>query len=219
MTTKMPVYLFSPTEKEGAIHLPMITFTLCEDDVDFLGFDLLMFTSSQAVKSAQTLNPEWKHTPCLAIGEATAKTIESLGGKVLYAPKRFYGQALAEDIVSKFKDKSILYLRPKVVSFDVKSFLDKEGVALTEKIIYETSCVRYEREDRPLKNAILIFTSPSTIHCFLKNFDWDESYTAIVIGESTKKHLPENARYAVADKPLIDACMDKAKEILTPNRL
>ena len=115
-----------------------------------------------------------QNLPCLAIGKATANTIESLGGKVIYQPKTFYAVTLAEDIVSKFKDKNILYLRPKDVSFDSKTFLKNAGLTLQEQIIYETSCVTYESKDKPLKNAIIIFTSPSSIHCFLENFEWNE---------------------------------------------
>ncbi|MDQ7047974.1 MAG: uroporphyrinogen-III synthase [Sulfurovum sp.] len=80
--------------------------------------------------------------------------------------------------------------------------------------MYETSCIEYSNEDKPDKNAIIIFTSPSTIHCFLKNFEWDESYVAVVIGEATKKHLPSYARCVVADVPLIDACIEKAKDLV-----
>ncbi len=145
---------------------------------------------------------------------ATAKQIESLGGKVFYQPKTFYGKTLSQDIITLFKDRKILYLRPKVVSFDAKTFLSKAGIDIQEKIIYETSCISYSKKDKPLKNAIIIFTSPSTIQCFLKNFEWEESYTAVVIGEATKAYLPKNARVEVADTPLIDACIIKAREIL-----
>ena len=216
---KMSIYLLSPTSKPDTIHLPMIYFSLLDVQIDFSACDTLMFSSKQAVKSAELLNPAWKNFPCLAIGKATANTIESLGGKVIYQPKTFYAVTLAEDIVSKFKDKNILYLRPKDVSFDSKTFLKNAGLTLQEQIIYETSCVTYESKDKPLKNAIIIFTSPSSIHCFLENFEWNESYTAVVIGEATKEFLPTNARYEVADTPLIDSCIAKAKEILTPNRL
>ncbi|PHS41854.1 MAG: uroporphyrinogen-III synthase [Sulfurovum sp.] len=191
----------------------MIDFALLDMTLDLSGCDTLMFTSKQAVKSAEALNSEWKKLPCLAIGSATAKEIESLGGKVIYQPKSFYGETLSQDIIRLFQDKKILYLRPKEVSFDSKRFLAKAGILLQEKIIYETSCIRYEEKDKPAQNAIIIFTSPSTIHCFLKNFTWDESYTAVVIGEATKEHLPVNARYEVADTPLIDSCIEKAKDL------
>ena len=208
------IYLLSPLPKEGTIHLPMIHFSLLPSTIDFSKCDTLMFTSKQAVKSAEALNPEWKKYPCLAIGTATAKEIESLGGKVVYQPKSFYSETLSQDIITKFQDKKILYLRPKEVSFDSKNFLAKAGLTLHEQIIYETSCICYEKKEKPVKNAIIIFTSPSTIHCFLKNFEWDESYTAVVIGEATKVHLPTHARYEVSDRPLIEGCITKASQIL-----
>ena len=213
------IYLLSPLPKEGVAHLPMIRFSLLPSVIDFSGCDTLMFTSKQAVKSAESLNSEWKKYPCLAIGSATAKEIEFLGGKVLYQPKSFYAEALSQDIVTAFRDKKVLYLRPKEVSFDSKNFLAKAGIELQEQIIYETSCIRYEKKEKPVKGAVIIFTSPSTIHCFLKNFDWDESYTAVVMGKATKKYLPVNARYAVADTPLIDACIAKAKQTVVEKEL
>lgn len=208
------IYLLSPFPKGRTIHLPMIHFSLFPSTIDFSKCDTLMFTSKQAVKSAEALNPEWKKYPCLAIGSATAKEIESLGGKVKYQPKSFYGETLSQDIITQFYDKKILYLRPKEVSFDSKNFLAKAGIELQEQIIYETSCIRYEKKEKPGKNAIIIFTSPSTIHCFLENFEWDESYTAVVIGEATKRHLPIHARYEVSDTSNIDACILKANQIL-----
>ena len=205
------IYLTSPSKVEGIIHLPMIDFSLRKTHIDLSICDTLMFTSKQAVVSAEALNAEWKNIPCLAIGSATANTIESLGGTVMYQPSSFYGKTLSEDIITLFKDKKILYLRPKVVSFDAKTFLAKAGINLKEQIIYETFCIEYEVRNKPEKNAIIIFTSPSTIHCFLKNFTWDESYTAVVIGESSKMHLPQNAKYKVAGVATIDACIIEAK--------
>ena len=210
----MMIYLLSPNPHEECLHLPMISFSIIEQELTFDGYDLLLFTSKQAVKSVEALNPNWKDTPCIAIGAATAKEIERSGGKVLHQPKSFYAKSLSEDIVQMFAEKSILYLRPKVVSFNTKGFLTQAGIDLQEKIIYETSCIHYTKDDTPEKDAIIIFTSPSTIHCFLNNFDWDDSYKAVVIGEATKEHLPQNADYVVADMPRIDSCIAKAKEIL-----
>lgn len=214
----MSIYLFSSTQKKGTHSLPMIAFTLYKKKIDLTSYDTLLFTSKQAVKSAYTLNLKAKELPALAIGSATAKQIVSLGGNLLYQAKEFYGKALSEDIIEKFKEKRILYLRPKVVSFDAKIFLEKAGVCIEEEIIYETSCMSYTQKDKPMKNAILIFTSPSTIRCFLSNFDWDESYTAVVIGKATQKYLPSKSVYEIANEPLISSCIEKAKEIsLTSN--
>lgn len=215
----MSIYLLSPTAKADTIHLPMIHFNLLDVELDLSVCDTLMFTSKQAVKSAELLNPKWKETPCFAIGQATTDTIEALGGTVMYQAKTFYAETLAEEIVRKFRDRNILYLRPKEVSFDSKTFLEEAGLTLEEQIIYETSCIEYESKDKPKKNAIIIFTSPSTIRCFLKNFEWDESYTAVVIGEATKVYLPVNAKHVVSNIPLISSCIEKAKQILTANKL
>ena len=213
------IYLLSPLKKEETIYFPMIEFSLLNVTLDLSECDTLMFTSKQAVKSAELLNLQWKDKPCLAIGAATAKQIKQLGGTVLYQPKTFYGKSLSNDIAEKFQDKQILYLRPKEVSFDSKIFLATKGIEIKEQVIYETSCIKYKEDERPSKNAIIIFTSPSTIHCFFKNFVWDESYMAVVIGESTKVHLPKNVRYEVAGEATIDACIVKARHLLTANRL
>lgn len=207
------IYLLSPLKKEGTISLPMISFELVADKIDFSAYDTLMFTSKQAVVSADSIDKSWKKYPSIAIGGATKNKIEELGGEVIYYPKEFYGKSLAEDIKEQFSSRKLLYLRPKEVSFDSRGYLAKEGIELQEQILYETSCQSYKQRDMPLKNSIIIFTSPSTIKCFFKNFSWDESYRAILIGKATKEHLPDYCKYEVADVPLIDSCIKKAKEI------
>ena len=209
------IYLLSPLIKEGTYSLPMINFLLVASSIDFSDCDTLIFTSKQAVVSADKIDKRWKKFPCIAIGSATKSKIEELGGEVIYSPKKFYGEALAEDIKSLFSDKRLLYLRPKEVSFDSRAYLAKSGIKLEEQIIYETSCVKYALKDKPKENSIIIFTSPSTIKCFFKNFEWHESYMAVLIGHATKEHLPYYCNYVVADEPLIDACVEKARELIS----
>jgi len=213
------IYLLSPTPKEGTHPLPMIAFHLLDVPLVVEGYDLLMFTSKQAVLSAEALNPQWKEIPTLAIGRATAKQIEALGGRVRYLPEHFYGEVLAEDILKLFHHQKILYIRPKEVSFDSRAFLAKAGVVLDEVIIYQTVCRAYKPSDAPPKGAVIIFTSPSTIHCFFKSFVWDKSYRAVVIGEATKRHLPHDVEVFVANEPLISSSIAKAKEVLTANEI
>jgi len=208
------IYLLSPKIQKETLSLPMIQFSLITQILDLSHYDLLMFTSKQAVLSTNNLNKEWKKIPCLAIGKATAKQITTLGGRVLFQPNDFYGKNLAKEIAQHFKNKKILYLRPKEVSFDSKFFLVSQGIVLDEKIIYETSCIKYNIDKKPKKNAIIIFTSPSTIKCFFKIFEWDESYRAVVIGEATKVHLPNEVREVfVAKKPLIESCVEMARNL------
>jgi uroporphyrinogen-III synthase len=208
------IYLLSPLKKDGTISLPMISFEIISKKIDFSNIDTLMFTSKQAVVSTNNIDKSWTKYPSIAIGEATKNRIEELGGKILYYPKKFYGEVLANDIKERFINRKILYLRPEQISFDSKNFLKKEGIELQEQIIYRTICRKYSQEDRPHKGAIIIFTSPSTIKCFFKNFHWDSSYIAVLIGKATRKHLPTGCKYEIADKPLIDLCIKKANEIL-----
>ncbi len=191
----------------------MIDFRLRASAIDYQGCDTLMFTSKQAVESAETIDPEWKRLPAIAIGAATARTIETLGGTVLYHPASFYGRELAADVLERFRDRRVLYLRPRTVSFDSRNFLARAGYTLQEQVIYETFCREHPDSAKPEAGAIVIFTSPSTIHCFLERFGWEASYTAVVIGRATREHLPEGADYVVAETPLIDACVQAAKTI------
>jgi len=211
MPEQRVIYLLSPTPKAETVSLPMIRFSRVADSIDFTHCDTLMFTSKQAVVTADQIDKGWKEYPCIAIGGATKKQIEVLGGKVIYYPKSYYGETLSQDIIRYFSQRKILYLRPREVSFDSKAFLQKSGIDLQEQVIYETGCISYRENEKPVEKAIIIFTSPSTIHCFLKNFTWEESYTAVVIGKATKVHLPENASYVVAEEPLISSCIEKAK--------
>jgi len=210
---KRTIYLLSPLKRGRTHSLPMIKFSLIAHGIDFSHCDTLLFTSKQAVVSADKIDKDWKKYPSIAIGKATKKMIEELGGSVLYTPKEFYGKTLSEDIQKYFSDKKLLYLRPKRVSFDSKEYLSRAGIELIEQIIYETSCVEYSIKERPKENAIIIFTSPSTIECFFKNFEWDSSYCAVLIGEATQTHLPKGCDFEIADTPLIDSCIEKAVEI------
>jgi len=210
---KRDIYLLSPSPAEGTISLPMISFSIVSESLDFEGCDTLMFTSKQAVISAEKIDPNWKKYPTVAVGPATKKQIEALGGRVIYYPSTFYGKNLSRDIVRYFKEKKLLYLRPQQVSFDTKRYLENAGVVLQEQVIYETSCLTYPQEEAPSKGAIIIFTSPSTVECFFKNFKWDESYTAVLIGDATKGALRHGMNYVVADKALIKSCIEKAKSL------
>jgi len=214
MGTKRDIYLLSPTPRDGTMSLPMISFETTVTEINFEGIDTLMFTSKQAVITANEIDPNWKNFPSIAIGNATRDMIESLGGEVIYTPKEFYAKELSQDIIKHFSDNQILYLRPKEVSFDSKGHLAKNNITLHEQIIYQTSCINYDKTKAPKENCIIIFTSPSTIKCFLQNFPWNQTYTAVVIGEATKEHLPPNTTIHVAKKPLIIECIKTAKSIL-----
>lgn len=208
------IYLLSSTVAEGVISLPMIGFESVAKSLDLAGCDTLLFTSKQAVRSADAIDKRWREYPSIAVGKATAREIEECGGLILYHSATAYAAHVAETLVDAFSERSILYLRPKEVSFDMRSFLVAQGMSLQEQILYKTSCQSYEREKRPPKGSIIIFTSPSTIRCFFQSFVWDESYRAVVIGEVTKRELAPEIEVYVADEPFITACIQKAHSLI-----
>ncbi len=81
------IYLLSPSQYPDTIHMPMIKFDITAEKLDLSHCDTLMFSSKQAVKSANGIDKSWKEIPSIAIGGATKKQIEDLGGEVIYHPK------------------------------------------------------------------------------------------------------------------------------------
>ena len=210
------IFLCSPKKVEGVKALPMIEFRRLKDNISLKEFDSIIFTSKQAIVFTNEITKEWLDKKILAVGGATAKFAKELGAKDIYNPKEFYGKELAKDIVKNFKNSKILYIRPKAISFDSKSFLEKEGIFIKEEILYETNCKKYSNKQLP-KNSIIIFTSPSTIECFFKSFKWDSSFLAVVIGKSTLQKLPKNVTAYVAKRATIDSCVEKAIDIISSN--
>ena len=212
MTKSNPIYLCSPKIYEGVTPLPMIEFKLTAKELNLSWCDTLLFSSKQAVVFADKLNKEWKNKNIVAVGPATKEMAIKLGAKEVYYPKEYYGEVLAKDILKYFSDRKILYVRPKVVSFDSYNFLKKYGIDIKEAIIYETLCKSY-KDVKLEKNSTIIFTSPSTIECFFKNFEWDSTFKAVVIGKKTLKNLPKYVNAYVADTQTIPSCIKRAKSL------
>jgi|AAUQ01.1.fsa_nt_gi uroporphyrinogen-III synthase len=207
------IYLCSPKRFEGATPLPTIQFRLIVDKLDLDNYDTLIFTSKQAIKFTERLNPSWKYKRILTVGRATMELARELGAKDILFPSSYYSQNLADEYLDILRDSKALYIRPKVVSFDSKGYLAKFGIEIDEKIIYETICKEYSNYTLK-RNSIIIFTSPSSIRCFFKSFSWDSSYKAVVIGKATLKELPDIIKEVyIAKRPTIGECVIRAKEI------
>ncbi len=211
-TSNPTIYLCSPNKFDGCEYLPMIEFKRVVNSLDLDGFDAIIFTSKQAIKVTNQLTKDWKDKKILAVGSATAKMAKELGAKDIYNPKEFYGKALAKDIIKHFSNLKMIYLRPKKIAFDSVTFLQQNGLNVLQKVIYETKCIKYKNKELD-KNAIIIFTSPSTIECFFNNFKWDKSFKAVVIGKTTLSALDNNIDVYIADEPTINSCVKKAQEL------
>jgi len=209
------VYLLSPTSRPGVRHLPMIHFMLLPQTIDFSQFDGIILTSKQGVVALDEVSDgRWKTLPVAAIGKQTAQEVEKRGGEVIYIATQAYGDVLAGELAERFPDRRWLYARPKVVVSKIAADLRGAGVAVEEAVIYETACTRYDEKERPAAGAALIFTAPSIVRCFFENFEWDESWRAVAIGEKTAKAFPAHVNVHLASSPSIDEAIATAKNFV-----
>jgi uroporphyrinogen-III synthase len=207
------IYLLSPTEHEGVENLSMIEFETTTTKIDFCNIDLLLFTSKQAVITTDLIDKSWHNISSIAIGEGTKTTILELGGKVEFVASKSYGNELAHEIIKRFKNLKILYLRPEIVSSNITKILLDANININEQVVYKTNCKQYNKSQKPPPNSIIIATSPSVLNCFLKNFGWCESYIGVAIGKTTAMAFGSNMDFVISDMPTISSCIIKANEI------
>ena len=207
------VYLLSDKEYDGAISLGVIGIHFLETSFTCKGHDALVFTSKNAVAAVEWLDPSWRQLPSYAIGEGTAKIIEAYGGNLVFTATSSYGNDFALEISSHLYGKRVLFPRAKVILSDLANILRVNGVRVEEHIVYETLCRHCEELPSPALESALIFTSPSTVECFLKCFNWHPSWKAVCIGRRTAEALPKNISIYLSPKQTIPACIAYAREL------
>ncbi|AFL67958.1 uroporphyrinogen-III synthase [Sulfurospirillum barnesii SES-3] len=208
-----PIYLFSDQSHEGVEHLPLFEIVFTSSSPRLEEVDAIIFTSKNSVKALELCGVYWQDKACYAIGEGTAAAIRACGGNLLFTCKHSYGDLFAHELIPLLKDKRVFFPRAKEVISPLFEILHSAGVTIFQEIMYETLCRHYAPVYAPAKNAILIFTSPSTVHCFLKNFSWDESYRTIVIGTKTAAVLPLHVKPIIAEVQTIAHCVALAKAL------
>jgi len=195
------------------VNLPLIKSTCKDTDVDLFDYDALIFTSKNGVRAIDKINKNWKNISSYAIGKATADEVESLGGSLEYTAKFSYGDDFANELKSKLKGKRALFLRAKIVLSNLEGILTNEGIDISSIAVYETTCNDELKPKNLKKNSIIIFTSPSTIECFFKYFQWDDSNVAICIGAKTLSLLPKYITSYASKEQTIVSCIELAKSL------
>jgi uroporphyrinogen-III synthase len=208
------IYLLSDKNMEDVINLPMIQISPIKQNIDLQNFDALIFTSKNAIPSINIFDTSWKAIPSYAIAKQTAKVIESLNGNLVFTGESGHGDDFAKELIPQLKNKKALYIRGAKVVSNLVQILKENKINCDELIVYETKCKEYTKKYKPEKNSIIIFSSPSTIECFFKNFDWDSSYKAVSIGKTTAKYLPKNITTYIANTTSLDSCIKLAKSLI-----
>lgn len=214
MNNKKPIYLFSISSHSEAISINSLEINFLKPNIDFSQYDYFIITSKQASKALQQYNKnEYIKKAALCVSTQSAKSFEALGGEVL-AIGEGYGDNLVEKIKSYPKSKKWLYLRAKVVASDFVEICKNDGYNIDESIVYESSCSKDILNIEIEKNAILIFTSPSSVICFLKNHILTQEQTIIVIGKTTAKAIPRDFTSLISAKTTVESCIEIAKEYI-----
>lgn len=212
------IYLLSDKKVKWAKNLPIFGVEYLAFEQDFSEYDALIFTSKNAIYAVDAKGSEYKKVPAYVIAPQSAKVLKGLGGNLKFTGKQKHGDAFARELLEKLQNKKVLYLRGKSVVSDLVNILNAGGVVCDERVVYKTECTNNLHTKQPPKGSAIIFSSPSTIECFLKNMEWDESYIAIAIGNTTASYFPEYITPIVADTTSLDACVKKAIELISAQK-
>ncbi len=202
------IYLLSNQKFDQIENLEVFGIEYLCLDIDLSKYDALLFTSKNAVLSLNHSNQHWKNIPSYAISSKTAQVVKNLGGKLVFTGIKSSGDDFAYELIEKLQDKKVLYIKAFKTVSNLTNILKKNGVFIDELIAYKNICKKIHKDVE--KNSIFIFTSPSSIECFFKNFTWDSSFKAIVIGNTSAKYMPKNIDFIVSSKTSFEECINIA---------
>ena len=213
------IYLFSISSHKDAIHIDPLKITFFTPKINFLQVDYLILTSKQAVKALQNYPKEsYINKKALCISKATAKAYKDIGGNVL-AIGQGYGDTLIKQIQNYPESIEWLYLRAKTVASNFVTLLKEQGYNIDESVVYESNCSEKILHVNIPKNAVLIFTSPSSIKCYLQNHTFLQTQDIVVIGKTTAKTIPQDIKYTLSNDTTVQSCIEIAKKMIKNNNL
>ncbi|MFW2600804.1 uroporphyrinogen-III synthase [Aliarcobacter butzleri] len=205
------IYLLNEQKHKDVENLEVFQIEYIKSDIDLKKYDALVFTSKNGVKAINSFNQDWKNISSYAIAQKTANTIIKLGGVVEFIGNSGHGNDFAYELKNVLKDKKVLYVKALKTVSNLPNILKENGIFLDEIIAYKTSC---KKSNIILEeNSIFIFTSPSSVECFFKQYSWKNSYKAIVIGKTTAEFLPSNINYEISSQTSVEECIKLAKQL------
>jgi uroporphyrinogen-III synthase len=200
------IYHLSDEPHEGSVALGLIQIHFLDYHIDFDTVDSVIFTSKNAVLALASHADKLSTKTLYSIGKKTTKAIKALGLEVAYEASDSHGDAFAQELVGKIKGKLLYPKATKVLSHLIET-LHPMSVD-----VYETVCAK---SDVVLeKDSMIIFSSPSSIECFLANYSWSEGYKAVSIGKTTTKHLPSYIIAQQASEQSLESCIALAQSLM-----
>ena len=204
------IYLFATSKSPHARSVKSLEVRFLKPTIDFSKYDYLIITSKQTVKALEQYEREdFINIPALCVSVKTATSYENFGGKIL-AIGDGYGDNLVKNIKDFAKDTKWLYLRAELIASDFVQRSQDDGYDIGEEILYVSECSKEILDVRVNDDSTLIFTSPSSIECFLKNNTIHPDAKIVVIGKTTASSLPKDVEYQISEKTSIDSCIELA---------
>jgi len=202
------IYLLNNLKYDGVENLDVFGIEFIQNNIDLSDYDALIFTSKNAIYAIESFNKSWRDIPSYAIAPKTAQVISSTEGKCVFTGTASHGNDFAKELIPLLKDKKALYVRAEKTISKLFELLKEKNIDIDELITYRTTC---KKSNKILeKNSTFIFTSPSSVECFFKNYTWDKSYSAITIGKTTAKYLPKDINFKISSKTSIEECIKLA---------
>lgn len=205
------IYLFSLSSYPDTIHIPSLDVEHRSPEIEFASYDYFLITSKQAIKALKNYQ-DLSLIPAICVSKKSAEAYEKIGGEVLDIGDG-YGKSLIAKVQEYDQTKRWLYLRAQRVASDFVAELKAKGYNIDEKIVYKSECSQAILDVKPEEDATLIFTSPSSVNCFLKTHIFSKKHKVIVIGKTTAQALPKNVSARVCDTNSIESCVKIAQTL------
>ena len=210
---KRSIYLFSISSHPEAIHINPLDITFFQPQIDFSVYDYLIITSKQAVEALKQYDLKaFGVKKALCVSRASAKSYGQLGAEVLEIGKG-YGETLLTTIKKYPKKVRWLYLRGEEVASDFATLAREDGYLIDEAVVYSSRCSKAIQEVQVSVDGILIFTSPSSVKCFLASHSLSKEQSIIVIGNTTRKAFAQEQEVVVAPEVTIESCIKEARKL------
>lgn len=214
LRAKMIYLVGSNLKFEGVKTLVLNEIKFNKFSVNLAEFDALVLTSKNSVNALKFNQISPDGLQIYSIGDGTSRAARELGFAQIYTAGNSHGNDFAAEIASLLQGKKTLFLRACETASSVGEILRESGVNLTQIVAYENVFKPLEKEQKPPKNSVIIFTAPSAVRNFTRNFGWDESYKAVAIGLTTAKELGNFTAPAVSSEQNINSCVSLAKTLL-----
>ena len=214
LRAKMIYLVGSNLEFKGVKTLVLNEIKFNKFSVNLAEFGALILTSKNSVNALKFNRILPASLQIYSIGESTSRAASEFGFSQIYTAKNAHGNDFAAESATLLKGKKTLFLRARETASSVSEILRENGVNLTQIIAYENVFKPLEKEQKPPKNSVIIFTAPSAVRNFTRNFGWDESYKAVAIGLTTAEELEIFTSPAVSAQQNINSCVSLAKTLL-----